>query len=85
MEQVENNVPPLMKRQIFLNPRLVCCIEDRSLSELTLALRTFGCQKVPAASLATQDFPRRSHLKAFCHRFLSFASRYRFWHKEPAI
>jgi hypothetical protein len=74
-----------MKRQIFFNPRLVCRIEDRSLRELTLALRTFGCQKVPAASLATQDFPRRSHLKTFCHRFLSFASRYWFWHKEPAI
>ena len=74
-----------MKRQIVFNSRLVRRIEDRGLSELTLALRTFGCQQVPAASLATQDLPRRSHLKAFRHRFLCFASRYRLWHKEPAI
>lgn len=72
-----------MKRQTFFNPRHVRLVKDRGLSELTLALRTFGCQEVPAAGLATQYFARRSHLKAFSHRFLCFASRYRFWHKEP--
>jgi hypothetical protein len=74
-----------MKRQVFLDPRLVRRIEDRSLSELTLSLGTFGLQKVPATRLTTEHLASRSHLKTLRHRFLCFASRYRFRHKEPEI
>ena len=74
-----------MKRQVIFDPRLVRRIEDRGLSELTLSLCTFGLQKVPATRLATEHLTSRSHLETLRHRFLCFASRYRFRHKEPAI
>jgi hypothetical protein len=72
-----------VKRQIFFYPRLIGFIEDRGFGEMTLPLRTFGRQQVSTTRLATQDFAGRGYLKAFCHRFFRFASRYRFWHREP--
>jgi hypothetical protein len=33
--------------------------------------------------VAPQHFAGRRDLKALRHRFLCFASRYRFWHREP--
>jgi hypothetical protein len=72
-----------VKRQIFLYPCFVGSIEDRGFGEVTLPLCTFGRQQVSTTRLATQDFAGRGYLKAFCHRFFRFASRYRFWHREP--
>ena len=74
-----------VKRQIFFDPRFVGFIENGGFSVLAFALCAFGRQKVPAACLAAQHFAGRRHLKAFRHRFLCFASRYRFWHKEPGM
>jgi hypothetical protein len=71
-----------VKRQIFFNPRYIGRIEDRGFSELALTLRTFGRQQVSTTRLTTQYFAGRRNLKALGHRFLRFASRYRFWHKE---
>ena len=74
-----------MERQIFLYPRFIGCIEDRDFSEMAFALRAFGLQQVAPARLATQHFAARRYLEALGYRFLRFASRYRFWHKEPGI
>jgi hypothetical protein len=35
--------------------------------------------------VATKHLAGRRHLEAFRHRFLCFASRYRFWHKKSPI
>jgi hypothetical protein len=72
-----------MERQVFLYPRYIGWIEDLGLSEMTLALCAFGLQKVPPTRVAPQHFAGRRDLKALRHRFLCFASRYRFWHREP--
>jgi len=74
-----------VERQVFFNPRLVSLVENGGLSELTLALRIFRHQQVPTASVATKHLAGRRHLEAFRHCFLRLASRYRFWHKKPAI
>jgi hypothetical protein len=72
-----------VKRQVFFHPRFIGSIEDCGFGEMTLPLCTFGRQQVSTTRLATQDFAGRGYLKAFCHRFFRFASRYRFWHREP--
>jgi hypothetical protein len=74
-----------MERQIFFNSRLVSFVESRGLSEVPFALCTFGRQQMPAACLGTKHFSCPSDFEALYHRFLRFASRYRFWHKEPGI
>ena len=72
-----------VKRQVFLYPCFIGRIEHCALSEMTLALCTFGHQQVSTARVATQHFAGRRYLEAFRHRFFGFASRYRFWHREP--
>ena len=72
-----------MERQVFLYPRYIGWIEDLGLSEMTLALCTFGLQQVPPTRMAPQHFAGCRDLKALRHCFLCFASRYRFWHREP--
>jgi len=72
-----------VKRQIFLYPRFVGSIEDRGFGQMALPLGTFGRQQVSTTRLTTQDFAGRGDLKAFRYRFFRFASRYRFWHREP--
>lgn len=74
-----------VKRQVCLNPLLVRFIDNGGLGELTLALCIFRRKHVPAARLATQYLAGRRHLEAFRHGLLRLTSRYRFWHKEPAI
>jgi hypothetical protein len=83
---VENDLPLfLVKWQVCLNPLLVSFIDNGHLGELALALRIFRRKHVSAARLAAQYLAGRRYLEAFRHRFLRFTSRYRFWHKEPAI
>jgi hypothetical protein len=72
-----------VKRQVFFYPCFIGRIEHCALSEMTLALCTFGHQQVSTARVATQHFAGRRYLEAFRHRFFGFASRYRFWHREP--
>jgi hypothetical protein len=72
-----------VERQVFFDPRYIGRIEDRVLSEMTLALCAFALQQVSTTRVATQHFAGRRYLKALRHRFLCFASRYRFWHREP--
>jgi hypothetical protein len=72
-----------VKRQVFFYPRLIGPIEDRGFGKMTLPLRTFGRQQVSTTRLTTQDFAGRGDLKALRYRFFRFASRYRFWHREP--
>jgi hypothetical protein len=72
-----------VKRHIFFYPRLIGSIENRGFGKMTLPLRTFGRQQVSTTRLTTQDFAGRGDLKAFRNRFFRFASRYRFWHREP--
>jgi hypothetical protein len=72
-----------VKRQVFFYPRLIGFIEDRGLGKMTLALRALGRQQMPTARVATQHFAGCGDLKAFRHRLFGFASRYRFWHREP--
>jgi hypothetical protein len=74
-----------VERQIFFNPRLVSFVENRGLSELTLSFCTFANQHMSAACLAMKHFAGPGDFEALRHRFLRFASRYRFWHKEPGI
>ncbi len=81
--KVENVCRFSVERQVFFYPRYIGWIEDRGLSEMTLALGTFGYQQVPTARLATQHFAGRRYLEALRHCFFSFASRYWFWHREP--
>jgi hypothetical protein len=50
---------------------------------MTLALCAFALQQVSTTRVATQHFAGCRYLKALRHRFLCFASRYRFWHREP--
>src|SRR4029077_10802500 len=72
-----------VERQGFFYPRYIGRIEDRGLSEMTLALCAFALQQVSTTRVATQHFAGRRYLKALRHRFLCFAPRYRFWHREP--
>jgi hypothetical protein len=72
-----------VKRHIFFYPRLIGFIEDRGFGKMTLPLRAFGRQQVPTTRLTTQYFAGRGDLEAFRYRFFRFASRYRFWHREP--
>jgi hypothetical protein len=83
--QEENNEPFLIIRQIFLYPRFVSFVRYLSLCELALALRIFRLQQVAASGVITQHLSGRSHFKAFSDRFPGFASRNRFWHREPGM
>ena len=74
-----------MERQVFLDSGFISPIKNCALRELALALGTFRGQQVSTTSMATQHFPGSRNLEALCHRFFRFASRNRFWHKEPAI
>jgi hypothetical protein len=71
-----------VERQVFLYPRDIGWIKDPDFGEVTLTLCTFGMQLVPPTCVATQHFAGPSYLKALGHRFLCFASRDRFWHRE---
>src|SRR5260370_19680228 len=74
-----------VKGQIFFYPRLVSFICDLALSEPALTLRTFRLQQMSAAGMGTHHFACGSHSKALSDRLLRFASRNRFWHREPGI
>ena len=74
-----------VERQIFFYSHLVTSIRYFSLCELALTFGALRLQQVAAASVATQHFAGRSHLKAFGDRLLCFASRNRFWHREPGM
>ena len=81
--QVENDACFSVKRQVFFYPCFIGRIEHCTLREMALALCTFGRQQMSTARVATQDFTGRRYLKAFRHRLFGFASRDRFWHREP--
>jgi hypothetical protein len=74
-----------MERQVFLDSGLIRPIKYRGLREFALALGTLRGQEVSTTCMAAQHFSGPSNLEALCHRLLCFASRNRFWHKEPAI
>jgi hypothetical protein len=78
-------MPNLMERQIFLDPGFISPVKNRAFREVALALGTLGGQKMPATSVTSHHFSGPGNFKAFRHRFFRFASRNRFWHKEPAI
>jgi hypothetical protein len=72
-----------MERQIFLDPGFISPIKNRALREVALALGALRGQKMPATGVPSQHFSGPGDFKAFRDRFFCFASRNRFWHKEP--
>jgi hypothetical protein len=74
-----------VERQIFFYPHLIGSVGHFSFCELALTLGILRLQQVAVAGVAAQHFTGRSHFKAFGDRLPCFASRNRFWHREPGM